>query len=133
MSAEEKRVVGSDPAHVETQMPDVVRTTSEGKIVLGQVLAGRFRIVNLLGQGTMGSVCDAYDLHLRERIALKLLRPELNNIPRLLNHLESAVTVGREIRHPNVCRLYDIGTCGDRHFISMAFVPGVTLDHVLAQ
>jgi serine/threonine protein kinase len=73
------------------------------------------------------------DLHLGERVALKLLRPEVKDIPSLLNHLHHEIIVGRRISHPNVCRIYDLGIYGDMHFISMALVAGERLDEFLSR
>jgi hypothetical protein len=99
----------------------------------GQVLAGRFRIIEQLGCGSFGTVYEAEDLQLQERVALKLLRPEVRDAPSLLKHLHHEIVVGRRISHPNVCRMYDLGTWGDIHFISMALVQGESLDVLLAK
>jgi hypothetical protein len=95
------------------------------------VLAGRFRIIRCLGRGSFGTVYEAEDLQLHERVALKLLRPEVRSSPSLLGHLHHEIVVGRRISHPNVCRIHDLGTSGDMHFISMALVPGESLDRIL--
>jgi serine/threonine protein kinase len=95
------------------------------------VLAGRFRIIRRIGRGSFGNVYEAQDLQLEERVALKLLRPEVRDNPGLLGHLHHEIVVGRRVSHPNVCRIYDLGTCDDLHFISMALVAGDGLDRYL--
>jgi hypothetical protein len=109
------------------------RLPSSEALEPGQVLAGRFRIVRRLGRGSFGAVYEAEDLQLQERVALKLLRPEMQQVPSLLKHLHHEIVVGRRISHPNVCRIFDLGTTGDTHFISMALIAGECLDHYLAR
>lgn len=98
----------------------------------GQVLANRYRVGRRIGRGSMGSVYEAADLQLNERVALKLLRPELKDSPRLLNHLQQEIVLGRRITHRNVCRLYDIGRAGETRFITMELIQGEPLDQLLA-
>src|SRR5262249_26260666 len=85
----------------------------------GVLLADRFRLRRMLGWGAMGLVYEAYDERLKVRIALKLLAPELGAHPAFLKALCNEIVVGRRITHPNVCRIHDIGTSGETHFISM--------------
>jgi hypothetical protein len=103
----------------------------ELQVLPEQVLAGRFRIVRRLGRGSFGAVYEAEDLQLKERVALKLLRPEVQRNPSLLGHLHHEIVVGRRISHPNVCRIHDLGTWGELHFISMALIEGESLDRYL--
>lgn len=109
-----------------------VRTGSgHSELDPGHVLAGRFRILRRLGRGSFGAVYEAEDLQLEEHVALKLLRAEVRQNPSFLGHLHHEIVVGRRISHPNVCRIYDLGTCGEIHFISMALVRGEGLDRYL--
>jgi serine/threonine protein kinase len=116
--------IGSGTASVRTP-------TGSRELLPAQVLAGRFRIVRRIGRGSFGNVYEAEDLQLEDRVALKLLRPEVRDNPGLLGHLHHEIVVGRRISHPHVCRIYDLGTCEDFHFISMALVPGQGLDRYL--
>jgi hypothetical protein len=121
---------GSDPT---ATLPPLETDRSGDAVGEGQVLAGRFRIVRRLGRGSFGAVYEAEDLQLQEHVALKLLRPEVRAVPSLLKHLHHEIVVGRRISHPNVCRIFDLGTYGDTHFISMELVRGESLDQVLAR
>jgi serine/threonine-protein kinase len=94
----------------------------------GLVLAGRFRLGPLVGRGAMGRVHEARDELLGARVAIKLLLPEIAAQPKLIEHLYREVLVGRRVSHPNVCRLYDLWTDGELHFITMEFVAGETLE-----
>jgi serine/threonine-protein kinase len=75
----------------------------------------------------MGEVYRADDLKLGQPVALKFLPEEVASDPRRLERFYSEVRLGRQITHPNVCRVYDIGEVGGQHFISMEFVDGEDL------
>ncbi len=74
----------------------------------GDRLAGRFRVLRLLGTGGTGEVYEAEDAELGERVALKLLRPELAEDEALLQRFKREVHLARQVTHPNVCRLHDL-------------------------
>src|SRR3954470_20774730 len=97
----------------------------------GRVFASRYRIVSLLGQGGMGEVYRADDLRLGQSVAVKLLgrRSSMRDHPG--RALVAEVRLGREIAHPNVCRVYDIGSAEGWHYLSMEFVDGETLSSLL--
>ncbi|MGA2232699.1 MAG: protein kinase, partial [Tepidisphaeraceae bacterium] len=103
----------------------------------GAVLNGRFRIVALVGAGGMGEVYLADDLTLALPVALKFLSSRFTSDPKLLAGLYNEVRLGRQVSHPNVCRIYDIaevaGTEGAAHpaFICMEYIVGETLDSIL--
>src|SRR5689334_25026005 len=90
--------------------------------VPGAVLAGRYRIVGLLGRGGMGEVYRADDLKLGQTVALKFLPPELEGDATRLALLLAEVRHARQVSHPNICRVYDVGEAGGSHFIAMEFV-----------
>ncbi len=95
------------------------------------MLTERYRIVGLLGKGGMGEVYRADDLKLRQPVALKLLPEALADNPQRLERFHHEVRVARQVSHPNVCRVYDIGEADDRPFISMEFIDGEDLASVL--
>src|SRR5687768_8706417 len=90
----------------------------------GTILANRFRIVALLGQGGMGEVYRAEDVKLGQQVALKFLPAELAADPEKLKRLLSEVRLGRQVSHPNVCRLYDLADFEGHYFISMEYIDG---------
>ena len=97
----------------------------------GTLVANRYDIRRLIGRGGMGQVYEAYDLILREPVALKTSVSQRSKGPeRLLDEVRMA----RRITHPNVCRLYDAGVHEERgprprstYFISMEYLEGHTL------
>lgn len=97
----------------------------------GTRLGKRFRIISLLGRGGMGEVYRADDLELGQTIALKLLPPKLAQDEAALTRLRNEVRVARQVSHPNVCRVYDIGEADGLSFIAMEYVDGEDLASVL--
>ncbi len=97
----------------------------------GTVIAGRYRIVALLGAGGMGEVYRADDLTLGQPVALKLLPWDVSADPSRVALFRSEVRLARQVSHPNVCRIYDIGEADGRHFLSMEYVDGEDLASLL--
>jgi len=95
------------------------------------MLAGRYRIVGLLGRGGMGEVCRADDMMLGQPVALKFLPEALERDPERLRRFLNEVKIARQISHPNVCRVYDVGEVDGQHYISMEYVDGEDLASLL--
>src|SRR5580698_4382354 len=103
----------------------------EGRFLPGTLLGGRYRIIGLLGRGGMGEVYRATDMMLGQSVALKFLPVEACSNPRLLERFHGEVRVARQVSHPNVCRVYDIGEIEGMPFISMEYVDGEDLAELL--
>src|SRR5687768_13724919 len=73
-----------------------------------QLVAARFRIIRLIGQGGMGAVYEAEDQELGGRIALKTVRPEATADPRIVERFKQEIYLARKVTHPNVCRIFDL-------------------------
>ena len=101
------------------------------RFVPGTMLAGRYRIVALLGRGGMGEVYRAEDLTLEQLVALKFLPTGVAADPDRLARFHQEVRVARQVSHPNVCRVYDIGEADGHLFISMEFVDGEDLSSLM--
>ncbi|MEO8499776.1 MAG: serine/threonine-protein kinase, partial [Vicinamibacteria bacterium] len=97
----------------------------------GTLLAGRYRIISPLGKGGMGEVYRADDIRLGQPVALKFLPGALAADPGRLEKLVDEVRIGRQISHPNVCRLYDIAEADGHHFLVMEYVDGEDLASLL--
>ena len=94
-------------------------------------MAGRYRIAGILGSGGMGEVYRAEDIKLDQAVALKFLPARLARDPVLLSRLHDEVRLGRQISHPNVCRIHDIAEWEDTHFVAMELVDGEDLSRLL--
>ncbi len=95
-----------------------------GRFVPGTVIGGRYRIVGLLGRGGMGQVYRADDLKLSHAVALKFLPPALLRDGAALARLHQEVRLARQIAHPAVCRVFDIGETEGEHFLTMEYIDG---------
>jgi len=103
----------------------------EGRFLPGTLIGGRYRIIGLLGRGGMGEVYRATDLALGQSVALKFLPEEAAQNQRLLERFHGEVRIARQVSHPNVCRVYDIGQAEGMPFISMEYVDGEDLASLL--
>ncbi len=90
----------------------------------GDVLGGRYEILQLLGEGGMGAVYKAQDRELDRPVALKLIRPELASNPSILARFKQELLLSRQVTHKNVIRIYDLGDAAGVKFITMEFVEG---------
>ena len=97
----------------------------------GALLAGRYRIVAALGKGGMGEVYRADDLTLGQSVALKFLPAELAHDPERLARFHAEVRIARQVSHPNVCRVYDIGEADGQPFLTMEYIDGEDLAALL--
>ena len=95
------------------------------------VLDNRYRILGLLGRGGMGEVYRADDLRLGQQVALKFLPANLSRDPVRLAQFHNEVRTARQVSHPNVCRVYDIGEFDGQLFITMEYVDGEDLSILL--
>ena len=101
-----------------------------------QILANRYRLILLVGQGTMGAVYDAEDLVFNRRVALKRLRyaPEADEriIEQARAQFEREAKILATLRHPNLPRVSDYFTFSDQEFLVMDYIDGQALEEILA-
>jgi serine/threonine-protein kinase len=107
------------------------RDTPDGRFVSGTLFAGRYRIVGPLGRGGMGEVYRADDLRLGQPVALKFLPERLQDDPDRQERLFAEVRLARQVSHPAVCRVYDVGEAEGQPFLSMEYVDGEDLASLL--
>ncbi|HZM59524.1 MAG TPA: protein kinase, partial [Vicinamibacterales bacterium] len=93
----------------------------------GAIIAGRYRLVSLLGRGGMGEVYRADDLTLDQPVALKFLPEGVAASDTRLAQFHNELRVARQVSHKNVCRLYDLGDADGRRFLTMEYVDGEDL------
>ena len=103
----------------------------EGRFPPGTLLAQRYRVVSLLGRGGMGEVYRANDLLLGQTVALKFLPAEWASDESRLARFRNEVRIARQVSHPNVCRVYDIGEVEGSPYLSMEYVDGEDLASLL--
>jgi serine/threonine protein kinase len=99
----------------------------------GELVGQRYRIKRFIARGGMGEVYEAFDRDLTERVALKTVASTACDNPNAVRRLKAEVQLARRVSHPNVCRIYDLGSHAMQnreaqiHFLSMEFVEGRTL------
>ena len=103
----------------------------DGTFEAGRVLVERYRIIGLLGRGGMGEVYRADDLTLGQPVALKFLPRALDDDTARRERFFAEVRLSRQVSHPNVCRVYDVGQIDGRLFLSMEYVDGEDLASLL--
>src|SRR6266403_2647824 len=96
----------------------------QGEELVGMLLAERYEILKLLGQGGMGAVYKARDTELGRIVALKLIRADLASTPEILLRFKQELILAREVTHRNVIRIFDLGQAQGFKFITMEFVEG---------
>lgn len=111
--------------------PTPAALDAHARYVPGTTLVGRYRMVALLGKGGMGDVYRAEDLKLGQTVALKFLPPRLANDPSARERFHREVRLARQVSHPNVCRVFDIGEADGRDFITMEYIDGEDLAALL--
>ena len=99
-----------------TQLPSIkdieVTATIEvpkEDLATGAVFAGRYQIIEELGKGGMGRVYKVYDSEIKEKVALKLLKPEIASDEKTIERFRNEIKLARKIVHKNVGRMFDLG------------------------
>ena len=101
---------------------------------VGTVFASRYDIESELGAGGMGIVYKAYDRTLDDAVAIKVLRVEaLAQDATLADRFKQEIRLARKITHKNVLRTHDFGESDGMRYLSMEYVRGITLKHLLSQ
>ena len=118
------------PSSKEIPVTKTLETPTE-ELTTGSTFAGRYQIIEELGKGGMGKVYKALDADLKEKVAIKLIKPEVaadkNTIERFRNEMKFA----RKIRHKNVCQMYDLNKEEGIHYITMEYVHGEDLKRLI--
>jgi hypothetical protein len=118
-----------------TPNPGILSSSSEpiggGRFAPGAIVAERYRVVALLGKGGMGEVYRAEDLRLSQVLAIKFLPERLSQDVSALARFHSEVRVARQVSHPNVCRMFDVGDADGWPFLTMEYVDGEDLSSLV--
>jgi len=93
----------------------------------GSLIAGKYKIIEEIGQGGMGIVYKAEDIKLKRCVALKFLPPHLMNSPELKGRFLIEAQAAAALSHPNICVIHEVGESGDHPYIAMEYIGGETL------
>ena len=101
------------------------------ELTTGSTFAGRYQIIEELGKGGMGRVYKVFDEKIKEKVALKLLKPEISADEQAIERFSNELRLARKISHRHVCRMFDLGEDRGTHYITMEYVSGEDLKSVL--
>src|ERR1700678_3883540 len=124
------------PSSSSSSFKPIRSRTAEASIPLlqtGEVLGGRYEILQLLGEGGMGAVYKARDRELDRFVALKLIRRELSSNPAIVARFKQELLLSHQVTHKNVIRIYDLGDSDGIKFITMEFVEGEDLRSLILE
>ncbi len=93
----------------------------------GTVLAGRYQVIEQIGAGGMGAVFSAEDRNRGERVALKVLLPELLADPDANERFQAEARISSSLSHPAIVNVFDVHRDGDLAFLTMELLTGRTL------
>lgn len=98
-----------------------------------RIIDDRYTVQDDIGAGAAGTVYKAWDTLLQTQVAIKLLRPEYTASPDAVERVRQEIVLSRDIGHPNILRIYHLGTCEGRTYLTMQWIDGPTLADVIAK
>jgi serine/threonine protein kinase/Tfp pilus assembly protein PilF len=101
------------------------------ELTAGTTFARRYQIIEDLGKGGMGRVYKVFDTEVREKMALKLLNPDIASDERTIERFRNELKLARTISHRNVCRMFDLGREEGTYYITMEYVSGEDLKSLI--
>ena len=116
---------GKDPVVTETVQMPIKELTA------GTTFARRYQIIEDLGKGGMGRVYKVFDTEVQEKMALKLLHPDIARDERTIERFRNELKLARGIAHRNVCRMYDLGREEGTYYITMEYISGEDLKSLI--
>jgi serine/threonine protein kinase/Tfp pilus assembly protein PilF len=118
------------PSSKEIPVTATLETPTE-ELTTGTTFAGRYQIIEELGKGGMGRVYKALDTDLKEKVALKLINPEISADKKTIERFQNELKFARKISHRNVCRMYDLNKEEGSYYITMEYVSGEDLKSMI--
>jgi len=120
------------PSSKEIPFTETLETPKE-ELTEGTTFAGRYEIIEELGKGGMGRVYKVRDTEIKEKVALKLLKPEIAADEKIIERFRNELKIARKVSHKRVCRMYDIGKEEEKYFITMEYVEGEDLKSLIRE
>ncbi|MDD7216274.1 MAG: Stk1 family PASTA domain-containing Ser/Thr kinase [Anaerovoracaceae bacterium] len=98
-----------------------------------KLLAGRYELIEKIGEGGMAVVYKGKDRLLNRYVAIKILRPEYTKDEQFIESFRRESQAAAGLSHPNIVGVYDVGKEGNIHFIVMELIDGKTLSEVIKE
>ncbi|MFC2142560.1 protein kinase, partial [Acidobacteriota bacterium] len=114
-------------------LPTQTIETPREELTTGSTFAGRYQIIEELGKGGMGKVYKVLDKETNEKIALKLIKPEIASDKKTVERFRNELTTARQIVQKNVCRMYDLNKEEGNYYITMEYISGQDLKGLIRQ
>jgi serine/threonine protein kinase/Tfp pilus assembly protein PilF len=109
------------------EMPTLTFSGAHEKLTPGSTFAGRYRVIEDLGEGGMGKVYKVFDTEINEKVALKLILPEIAADKKTITRFQNELKLTRKISHKNICRMYHLSKEKDTYYLTMEYIEGESL------
>jgi serine/threonine-protein kinase len=128
----ERSILLDSSAFIEELGPPSPLSAERAASLVGTLISERYRVDELVGQGGMGAVYRGEQIHLRKQVAIKVLHPDTERLPGLVERFEREAVAGAHVQHPNVAAASDFGKLDDgSYFLVLEYVEGTPLSEVL--
>ena len=101
------------------------------ELATGSIFSNRYQIIEELGKGGMGKVYKVFDTEIKEKVALKLLKPEVAADSETIERFRNELKFARKIRQANVCQMFDLARDEGSYYITMEYVQGEDLKRLI--
>jgi len=119
------------PSEEISALPTETIQAAMQELTTGSTFAGRYQVIEELGKGGMGRVYKVLDKEIKEKVALKLLNPEIASNEKTIERFRNELKFARKIAHKNVCRMYDLSKEEGSYYITMEYVRGEDLKNMI--
>jgi serine/threonine protein kinase/Flp pilus assembly protein TadD len=116
--------------HISVSQTETLQTPIK-ELTTGSTFASRYQVIEELGKGGMGKVYKVFDTKIKEKVALKLIKPEIASDRETIERFSNELRLARKIAQRNVCKMYDLGEAEGAHFITMEYVHGEDLKSMI--
>lgn len=99
----------------------------------GYLLGGRYKIISILGEGGMANVYLAEDIILNQKVAVKILRQDLQKDPQTIQRFQREAMSTSELSHPHIVSILDVGSDHNEHYLVMEYVNGMDLKEYIKE
>ncbi|MHC5067595.1 MAG: protein kinase domain-containing protein, partial [Planctomycetota bacterium] len=126
-----RRAILDDGDRVRVGDVEYSLSIDEDDVTLRTILAGRYDILERIGEGGMGVVYRAKQLSMDRMVALKVLSPVLASKQKHIDRFIDEARAAGRLNHPNVIQVHDVESVDGVHYFAMEFIDGATCQHLV--